>query len=559
MKSSTLVRVSLLCAVMGAVLLPTAVARAGVLSTDSLKKHVEQFNADDEELYSNIPNAKAFEFLAPNIPLLDCPDKDIERAYYFRWWTYRKHVKKTPVGFVITEFLPNVPWSAKYNTISCPAGHHFYEGRWLRDGKYMDDYAVFWFRKGGSPRRYSFWAADAIYADFLVRQNRKLTVDLLDDLVTNYKGWERHRLTSDGLFWQIDDRDGMEVSVGKSGKRATINSYMYGGAKAIAKIAAMAKRPKVQTEYAAKAAGLKNLVQTKLWDDKAKFFKTLKRSEYERVTPTNSRDGSLLRMHWYDAKHRGTLEWIQYDLKAPASIDAAEVYWHDDDHLIRLPKSWRILYLDGEKWKPVVNTSPYELVLDRMNKVAFKPVKTSALRLELQMQKAKASGLYEWRVLSGDKNLAVGAKASSSIPTKRNRYGDPLKGLSNAEGKSKEASLVDVREQHDFTPWYFNLPEAKSGYEVAWKQLMDPKGFYAPFGPTTAEQRHPGFKVVYKGHGCQWNGPSWPLATSVTLTGMANVLNNYEQDAITSADYLKTLKIYTKSHYRKRKDGKVVS
>ncbi|MDP6046591.1 MAG: discoidin domain-containing protein [Phycisphaerae bacterium] len=559
MKSSTLVRVSLLCAVMGAVLLPTAVARAGVLSTDSLKKHVEQFNADDEELYSNIPNAKAFEFLAPNIPLLDCPDKDIERAYYFRWWTYRKHVKKTPVGFVITEFLPNVPWSAKYNTISCPAGHHFYEGRWLRDGKYMDDYAVFWFRKGGSPRRYSFWAADAIYADFLVRQNRKLTVDLLDDLVTNYKGWERHRLTSDGLFWQIDDRDGMEVSVGKSGKRATINSYMYGGAKAIAKIAAMAKRPKVQTEYAAKAAGLKNLVQTKLWDDKAKFFKTLKRSEYERVTPTNSRDGSLLRMHWYDAKHRGTLEWIQYDLKAPASIDAAEVYWHDDDHLIRLPKSWRILYLDGEKWKPVVNTSPYELVLDRMNKVAFKPVKTSALRLELQMQKAKASGLYEWRVLSGDKNLAVGAKASSSIPTKRNRYGDPLKGLSNAEGKSKEASLVDVREQHDFTPWYFNLPEAKSGYEVAWKQLMDPKGFYAPFGPTTAEQRHPGFKVVYKGHGCQWNGPSWPLATSVTLTGMANVLNNSEQDAITSADYLKTLKIYTKSHYRKRKDGKVVS
>jgi len=43
------------------------------------------------------------------------------------------------------------------------------------------------------------------------------------------------------LFWQIDDRDGMEVSVGGSGKRATINSYMYGGAKAIAKIAAMAK------------------------------------------------------------------------------------------------------------------------------------------------------------------------------------------------------------------------------------------------------------------------------------------------------------------------------
>jgi len=46
---------------------------------------------------------------------------------------------------------------------------------------------------------------------------------------------------------------------------------------------------------------------------------------------------------------------------------------------------------------------------------------------------------------------------------------------------------VDVRELHGYTPWYFNLPDR--GYEQAWKQLMDPRGFYAPFGPTTAEQK----------------------------------------------------------------------
>ena len=376
-----------------------------VLKTETFRHYVEQFNADDEELYAHIANAKAWEFLAANVPLLQCPDKDIERTYYFRWWTYRKHVKKTPDGYVITEFLPPVPWAARHNTISCPAGHHFYEGRWLRNRRYMDDYAVFWFRKGGSPRRYSFWAADALYADYLVRNNRKLIVDLLDDLVKNYRAWERSRLTPDGLFWQIDDRDGMEVSVGKSGKRATINSYMYGDATAIAKIATMARRADVAAEYGAKAARLKHLVQTKLWDDKAKFFKTLKRSD----------------------------------------------------------------------------------------------------------------------------------------------------------GKNTSAALVDVREQHGFTPWYFNLPDANRGYEVAWKQLMDPKGFYAPFGPTTAEQRHPGFKVVYEGHGCQWNGPSWPLATAVTLTGMANVLNNYPQDAITRADYLKMLKVYTRCHRRKRADGRTVA
>ena len=380
-------------------------AKPALLKADSFKHYVEKFNRDDEELYANIPNAKAWEFLEANVPLLDCPDKDIERTYYFRWWTYRKHVKKTPDGYVITEFLPKVPWSAKHNTISCPAGHHFYEGRWLRDRKYLDDYAVFWFRKGGSPRRYSFWAADAIYAHYLVRQDKKLVTGLLDDLVANYKAWEKSRLTPDGLFWQIDDRDGMEVSVGGSGKRATINSYLYGDAVAIARIAELAGRGETATEYRAKAARIRHLVQTKLWDDAAKFFKTLP-------------------------------------------------------------------YGRGAKGKP--------------------------------------------------------------------------------------DTLVNVRELHGYTPWYFNLPEGGKGYEVAWKQLMDPKGFHAPFGPTTAERRHPGFRISYKGHECQWNGPSWPLATAVTLTAMANVLNNYPQDAVTKGDYFETLKIYTKCHRRKRADGSVV-
>jgi hypothetical protein len=124
--------------------------------------------------------------------------------------------------------------------------------------------------------------------------------------------------------------------------------------------------------------------------------------------------------------------------------------------------------------------------------------------------------------------------------------------------RGEPAELADVRELHGYTPWYFNLPELGKGYEIAWKQLMDPKGFYAPFGPTTAEQRHPGFTVSYRGHECQWNGPSWPFATAVTLTALANVLNDYPQQFISRADYFETLKIYTKSHRLKREDGVVV-
>lgn len=231
-----------------------------VLDPTSFEHYVDTFNENDDELYiQHIPNEKSWEFLRANIPLFECPDKDFERTYYFRWWTYRKHIKLTTDGFVITEFLPKVGWSGKHNTINCPAGHHFYEGRWLHTPKYLNDYAVFWFRKGGSVRSYSFWAADALWASYLVKLDKSLIVDLLPDLVNNYREWEKSRLELDGLFWQIDDHDGMEVSIGGSGKRATINSYMYGDAMAIANIALLTGQEDIADEFSKKAEKIKNL------------------------------------------------------------------------------------------------------------------------------------------------------------------------------------------------------------------------------------------------------------------------------------------------------------
>ena len=51
------------------------------------------------------------------IPLVDMSNKTVEQIYYFRWHTYCKHIKPTEDGYVITEFLPDVPWSGKHNTI----------------------------------------------------------------------------------------------------------------------------------------------------------------------------------------------------------------------------------------------------------------------------------------------------------------------------------------------------------------------------------------------------------------------------------------------------------
>ena len=74
--------------------------------TEKLYRYVEEFNRNDEELYPNeIKNAEAYEFLKGQIPLFECPDEQFERTYYFRWWTFRKHIRHTESGYVLTEFL----------------------------------------------------------------------------------------------------------------------------------------------------------------------------------------------------------------------------------------------------------------------------------------------------------------------------------------------------------------------------------------------------------------------------------------------------------------------
>jgi hypothetical protein len=62
-----------------------------------------------------------------NIPLFECPQQNFEELFYYRWWTLRKHIKKTEKGFVFTEFLIQRSYADKYNLIASGLGHHIYE------------------------------------------------------------------------------------------------------------------------------------------------------------------------------------------------------------------------------------------------------------------------------------------------------------------------------------------------------------------------------------------------------------------------------------------------
>ena len=413
-----------------------AMSAGSILKSDALRTYVASFNSQRPDDTSEglagdgsvtaIRNNQAAEWMEKNVPLFECSDKDIEEIYHFRWWTYRKHIRNTPDGFVVTEFLPQVSWSKKHNTINCPVGHHLYEGRWLRDPKIIDDYTRFYFGKGGDPggttKSYSNWITDGIYARYLVNADEPFITGLLDALVKDHEAWkqdgaagdafQKSRLVDNGLYWQCDSWEGQEYSIGGTGIRPPINSYQFGGAMAIARIAELAGRTELAGQYRAEAGQLQRRVQEELWDPQANFFK-VKRHEL----------------------------------------------------------------------------------------------------------------------------------AQSNYPN-------------FAAVACEPGQRVNVREIFGLVPWYFNLPEGGCGYEDAWRQLIDPQGFQAPYGPTVAERRHPNFMINEAG--CQWRGASWPFSTAQTLTALANVLNHYTQAVLGKKEYFDTLKTYTRSHRLTLGDGRVV-
>jgi len=113
--------------------------------------------------------------------------------------------------------------------------------------------------------------------------------------------------------------------------------------------------------------------------------------------PSSSSDPASY-FDWWPEK--GKAEWIEYDFPKPSSVSRVEVYWYDDTGRgeVRVPASWRVLYKDGEAWKPVANTGPWGVAKDRYNNVSFAPVTTASLRLEVTMQTNWSAGVEKWKV-----------------------------------------------------------------------------------------------------------------------------------------------------------------
>jgi hypothetical protein len=373
-----------------------------IVDLHRLTDYIKYFNYIDEEPIQNmVSNEECWDWMLANVPWFECPDPEIEQMYYFRWWVFRKHIKQTPRGYVITEFLPDVAHSQKYNTIVCAAGLHIEEGRWLRNRAYLKDYINFWFSDEADPRQYSTWLAHAIYRYCETIGDFSICDSLFTKLIKNYYAWEQTNRHKSGLFWSDDDRDGGEFSISGNGLRPTLNSYLYADAVAISKLAERYRKPDIAKEFRDKANDLRDLVQTRLWDSEYQFFNT-----------------------YHVQSIRDTVVDFQF----------------------------------------------------------------------------------------------------SAVPESRH-----------------------VREIYGYFPWKFSLPGR--GFEIAWKELFNAGGFLAPYGPTTAERRHPLF-MKNRIKRCQWDGSSWPFATSQTIGALINLIRNYDQTVVGKDDFFSLVKTYTSSQYR---------
>ncbi|MDB6077640.1 MAG: hypothetical protein JWO82_1387 [Akkermansiaceae bacterium] len=577
-------------------LAPGLAAAAGVLGTDELKAYIDEFRADDRWYFDvatdaevstqnngtyggqAVKNADAYDYLKDRIPLLDVPSGDIEKTYYYRWWTYRKHIKNIGTAAapnrIVTEYIDPVDWADTTNAIAAPSGHHLYEGRWLDDPDLMRDYIRYWMANpAANPRRYSAWLADGVLARQKVVPDDDLIAEMVSsttnplNLARNWLAWQGGTNTpggtrqqayyapEDGLFWQNDDRDAMEYSFGGSGRRPSINSYLYGDARAIAEMYRIAANRQPANESAllasaaqfdARADDLRDKIQSKLWDPATEFFKTGYGPNGSRP-PNGSMDYGIRRHTWWSAEHLGTQEWVQYDFPNPVTLNRTEVYFFDDQAsggASRVPASWKLQYWDGSQWLDCATREgdSYATQLNAFNVVRLAPVQTSKLRLLAQTQPGQSAGTLEWRVFAPTgENVAFSGIPSASYT---DTWGGTVLALNdeNPVGYNQQAR----REEIGLTPWYFHLPQAGGpvDYNKAWSHLGS---FDTPFGFATGGKDETGYYSGDLGNCCLWNGPVWPFASSITLTAMANLLHDYQQPYVSRTDYLSRFTTYALS------------
>ncbi|MFE1508643.1 discoidin domain-containing protein [Streptomyces sp. NPDC058726] len=304
---------------------------------------------DHRSLLGDVPEAEWYE---ANIPFVDLPDAAIQETYYYRWRVIKHALKYTgpQEGWILSEFLGPVGYSAPHGGIVAAAAHHIREARWLRDHRYLDDYIGYWLRGSGSgpkpatdflnknttdwAHQYSFWIADAVVARASTDGRWQHAVSLLPELERQWKGWAPQFDAEVGLYWQTPVWDAMEYTAssyqsddpyhGGDGFRPTLNAYQYGDARAIAALLRHRGHRGDDAEadrYDARAHALRVSQERRLWDEEDRFYKHVMRDGNPGLRRIADREQiGFLPWYFHMAPARHAAAWAQ--LRDPQGFSA---------------------------------------------------------------------------------------------------------------------------------------------------------------------------------------------------------------------------------------------
>jgi hypothetical protein len=477
-----------------------------------------------------------------NIPFVDTPDANINGVYYYRWSTHKRALRYTTAGagYIATEYDNPVWYSGanSYSGLSDAAGYHILDGRWVRNRIYMDDYINYWLRGTGvaTARQYSEWIASAAYQRYLVTGDGTQLKGDLTQLISHYNAWASNyttnvtvngAATTDSLYFQSPLADATEFTEtsfrstdpfgGGAGFRPTINSYQYASALAISKIAALAGDTANATAFAAKAAALKAAVQHSLWDPQRQFFMHVYNND-----ATNAGIAGT-RTTWREAM--GFAPWA---FELPDSAYSAAWQYLTDTQRFAGPNG------------------PY--TLERVHD--FEAEQATIVHANVDTASTASNGQYVGQIDFTDSSVTftvyapgagtylvdvfyanVSAAAATHTLVVNGASASPLTvtyPATNASGTFASSQVVTVQVPMKAGA---NTLKFSKGTGSAFLDRISANAYF-DFQAFPATQNHDDTSC------CHWDGPTWPFDTSMILTGLANLLQDYPaQSYVTKQTY----------------------
>lgn len=463
--------------------------------------------------------ADDFDWAVDSVPFFEAEDANLTRTYYFRTRVLRAHIVPTglpALPWAITEFMPNVSWAGRANTIPCAAGHHLSEARWLRGAAaaVADSYSAWWAAglPGVKSNYYSFYAWSL--ARRLDVAGLAANLPLVAALLPNASA--QARLFMDGTLpggggsaysaphgcvWNAPGNEGQELALSGDGCRPLVQALLHGEAATLSTLWALVGNASAAAEFAARAAGFRNATLA-LWNAGIESFDTLRMPRPEPPPPPAPPGFKYFAADSFccdQAPCAGGRSAFLFEGALPVAACAAKCAdWPGGAaHFITVSASG---WCQVAEW---CNTT---------NPFAGEPAMT--YRLD-----------------------APAAEGRSGLPA-----------------AAPPPAFSGVRELASLTsPWLFGaVPAGRAAdFGASWAAAFDADGLSGPRGLRTAEARAPGYTCA-PGFCCSWAGPVWPFETSKALTAAAGVLQDAAVapgvPALTRARYWAALSAYTAQH-----------